>query len=100
MAWLPFIALTHAFARLASIALWNNIPHDTEVLAKYYEHQNKDGSPDRRFNENALISVCGYGLIGLESSNGLKLCFMASNREKAREFERQLAEYSNQLKSL
>lgn len=77
-----------------------NIPSDTNVLSKRYEHQNKDGSPDKRFNKNALISICGYGFIGIESSNGLKLYLMTSNREKAQDFESQLSEYSNQLKLL
>ena len=49
---------------------------------------NKDGSPDRRFNGNRQIPVARYGKLSIESGNGLREEWLASNADAALVFGR------------
>lgn len=71
-----------------------SVASDTVALTEEYEHANKDGSADKRYKYNPLITVCGYGCVGMESSNGLQLYLLTSDREKAHFFADRLSEYS------
>ena len=73
------------------------IPKDTYLLYKEYTHRNKDGSPDRRFKENPIVYYYAYGIVGMESINGLKCYILTSNREKGEEFKNNISEYKKSI---
>lgn len=77
---------------------YNSVASDTALLYEEYEHCNKDGSADKRYKDNPLIRICGYGCVGIESSNGLQLYLLTSNREKTHFFADRLSEYSEKIK--
>lgn len=68
-------------------------PPDAEVTGHTWFRANKDGSPDRRFNDNYEIPVCRYGVIEIEGSNGLQKEFAFSNPDKAKSFVQSFGAY-------
>lgn len=51
---------------------------DANIVDTSWLYVNKDGSRDKRFNNNRKIPICKYGVVAL-SSNQLNLIFMVSN---------------------
>ncbi|MDB5347837.1 MAG: Membrane-anchored nucleotide-binding enzyme [Schlesneria sp.] len=49
-----------------------SVPRDAVVIDHAWRYVNKDGSPDRRFNNNRQIPVCQYEELRLTSSGGLQ----------------------------
>lgn len=56
------------------------VPADARVVGRTWQYVNKDGSPDRRFNNNREIPVCEYQVIHLTSSRGLNVVLHASSQ--------------------
>lgn len=54
-------------------------PSDSEVLGYTWRYVNKNGGPDRRFNNNYHRPICRYGEMKLWSSSGLNTVIMWSN---------------------
>lgn len=52
-----------------------------------WRYINKDGSPDRRFNNNYQIPVVLYGELWLRSLSGLNMVLQTSRPEAANEFQ-------------
>lgn len=48
-----------------------SVPRDATIVGRTWRYVNKNGSPDRRFNNNREIPICLYDQIHLTSSNGL-----------------------------
>lgn len=46
-----------------------SIVKDAEVIRHTWQYVNKDGSPDRRFNNNRQLPVCRYGVISINGAN-------------------------------
>src|SRR5262249_16810050 len=46
------------------------VPSDATVVGKTWRYVNKNGGPDRRFNNNAHLPVLQYGVLVLSSSRG------------------------------
>ncbi|HUA82098.1 MAG TPA: hypothetical protein VL997_17095, partial [Dyella sp.] len=42
-----------------------------QIISHTWKHPNKDGGPDRRFNNNYQIPVCRYEALHLSSASGL-----------------------------
>ena len=55
------------------------VPADSQVVGKTWAKTNKDGMPDRRYNENYEIPIAEYGRIVFKSSTGLNEEYMVSN---------------------
>lgn len=49
-----------------------HVPRDAVVIDHTWRYVNKNGSPDRRFNNNRQIPVCQYEELRLTSSSGLQ----------------------------
>lgn len=49
------------------------VPADGRVIDVTWRYVNKNGGPDRRFNNNQKIPVLNYGRIALRSASGLRL---------------------------
>ena len=56
-----------------------SVPKDAQIAWQTWQYVNKDGSPDRRFNNNRPIPVCRYGELELKSASGLNTVIMYSN---------------------
>jgi hypothetical protein len=62
------------------------VPHDAELISYAWKRSNKDGSQDRRFNDNYQIPVLRYGALVLASQTGLAKAFQVSSHIKAAGF--------------
>ena len=62
------------------------VPKDAQVVDHTWQYVNKNGTPDRRFNNNRQLPVCLYGQILLRSSSGLNVELQVSNIQNARDF--------------
>ncbi|MCK5107820.1 MAG: DUF4236 domain-containing protein [Nanoarchaeota archaeon] len=56
------------------------VPSDTEVIGHNWKYMNKNGGPDRRFNNNYQIPVVLYSEIDLQTKSGINLKFQTSNK--------------------
>lgn len=62
------------------------VPQDAQVVSSTWLYVNKNGGPDRRFNNNRQIPIAQYGLLEITSSTGLNIHLHVSNLEAARHF--------------
>lgn len=63
------------------------VPKDAFRIGNTWKFVNKNGTPDRRFNNNYLIPVCLYGYLTLKSDNGLNIQLSCSNHENIKGFK-------------
>ena len=63
------------------------VPSDAQVLHQTWRYVNKNGGPDRRFNNNRQIPVVLYPQLTLSSSTGLNIILDSSNLSKATAFK-------------
>jgi len=70
------------------------VPSDTKIVARKFEHCNKDGSQDLRYKENIQLPVCAYGHIVLSSLEGLHIELIASNASTVENFSKAVEESS------
>ncbi|HWB86774.1 MAG TPA: DUF4236 domain-containing protein [Bryobacteraceae bacterium] len=63
-----------------------DIPTDATVVDKTWRYVNKDGGPDRRFNNNTQLPVVQYALLILSSSHGLNIHLYTSNFQEGLAF--------------
>lgn len=76
------------------------VPSDSQVVGHTWKKANKDGSRDRRFNNNYQIPLALYGEIMFKSPTGLLECYMVSNSEKMQAFASALRAYQRDLADL
>lgn len=55
------------------------VPRDAEIVTYTWKYVNKNGGPDKRFNNNRRFPVCKYGEISLESEDGINILLECSN---------------------
>lgn len=75
-------------------------PTDSEVVGQTWKKANKDGSPDRRFNNNYAIPILSYGQLMLSSPTGLLEGYMFSNHDAASTFAAALESHQRSLSAL
>jgi|SRR5208283_4676835 len=66
-------------------------PRDALVVDKTWLHPNKNGGPDRRFNNNRQIAICLYGELKLKSNSGMNVYLMTSKHDSPSKFASQLS---------
>lgn len=64
----------------------DGVPRDSTQVGTTWRFVNKNGGPDRRFNNNAQIPILQYGEVVLHTGAGLQVILQASSLEKARTF--------------
>jgi len=64
----------------------DSVPKDAEIVGHNWRYINKDGGPDRRFNNNYQIPVVLYSEIDLKSRSGINLKFQASDKHAGEKF--------------
>jgi hypothetical protein len=73
------------------------VPQDAKVVGQTWAKTNKDGSPDKRFNENYQIPICLYGQIAFRSPTGVTEEYMVSDANAALAFVEAVNIYKNAL---
>ena len=74
------------------------VPSDALVVGHTWSKANKDGSRDKRFNDNTQIPVCLYGKITMKSATGLNEEYMFSRADVASQFASAFRDYQRSLK--
>lgn len=59
------------------------VPEDALIVDKTWRYVNKNGSPDKRFNNNYQIPICCYSTINCTSESGLNMILHLSNSSSA-----------------
>lgn len=62
------------------------VPSDAQIIDYTWQYVNKNGTPDKRFNNNRQLPICLYASIYITSTNGLNIELQCSNVEKAKIF--------------
>jgi hypothetical protein len=62
------------------------VPGDATVVGRTWRYVNKDGGPDRRFNNNAQLPILQYGALVLTSSRGVNIQLNTSNAQESLAF--------------
>ena len=76
------------------------LPSDAVLSGYTYKYVNKNGSPDRRYNDNPQIPIALYYQLSLSSSTGLNESYLISNAKIGEQFGKLLAEYVENIKNL
>ena len=63
-----------------------SVPRDALVVGQTWRYVNKNGGPDRRFNNNRQLFIVEYGVLELVSSGGLNIHLNTSSTQKAAAF--------------
>jgi hypothetical protein len=71
----------------------DEVPSDAKVVGSTWRYVNKNGTPDRRFNNNRQIPVVLYSQIGVSSASGLNIAIESSDLSKAAAFKLGLSNY-------
>lgn len=74
------------------------VPADTEIIGQAWERSNKDGSRDRRFNNNRQIPIVRYGELRFQTAAGVAEAYQASNSEAAAAFYRAFRNIQDSLR--
>ena len=77
-----------------------SVPTDSKVIGKTWRYANKNGSPDKRFNNNHEIPMTLYNKFFLNSKSGINECYMVSNYEIGSKFCEAFDRYIQTLKKL
>lgn len=74
--------------RVSSIqfAETDSVPEDAQVVGHTWKYVNQNGTPDRRYKNNAQIPLCLYSLVFLRSPSVLDVELQISNVQNARDF--------------
>ena len=56
------------------------VPRDAEIIEYTWQYVNKDGTRDKRFNNNVQIPVCRYGLLHLMVGQEMSIELHTSNK--------------------
>lgn len=78
------------------ISTVGNIPSDTIVAERTYEHVNKDGTMDRRYKENRNVAVCRYGALAVGDDDA-QIVLLGSNYLLMHQLFLKLTEYKSKL---
>lgn len=63
------------------------VPKDAVVVGSTWQYVNKNGTPDRRYNNNRQLPICQYGVVYITSQTGLNVEMQVSNVNKSRDFD-------------
>lgn len=80
-------------ARASSFQEEQGVPKDSEIVGHTYKYTNKNGQPDKRFNNNYEIPVVRYGDFRLRSDSGINERYQFSDFSKFTDFAKALTNY-------
>lgn len=70
----------------------DSAPSDAQIVGQTWKYVNKNGSPDRRFNNNRQLPICLFEEIGMVSDQGFKALLQVSKQGVGDAYERAIAE--------
>ena len=73
------------------------VPRDAEQIGAVWKKSNKDGSPDKRFNNNYQIPLLKYAGLSFSSPTGIREVYQVSNYAKAYGFAEALANHRRSI---
>ena len=73
------------------------VPRDAKVVDHTWQYVNKNGSPDRRFNNNRQLPICLYEEVRFRSSTGLNELLQASHVGLGANLERAVGAMSEMI---
>lgn len=76
------------------------VPSDAVQIGTTWKRANKDGSRDRRFNDNYQIPILRYGALAFSSPTGLAEVYQISSYDKATTFAEAVASHKRALANL
>ena len=62
------------------------VPQDAQVVGTTWKYVNKNGGPNRRFNNNREIPIAQYGVVELQSATGLNVLLHVSSLAAMNQF--------------
>jgi hypothetical protein len=74
------------------------VPYDSEVVSHTWKYVNKNGGPDRRFNDNRQLPVVRYEQVHFTSKSGLNEMIQLSKVGVSNEFKSILRELAECIK--
>lgn len=74
------------------------VPGDSQIVGQTWAKVNKDGSPDRRFNNNYQIPITAYGRFAISSPGGVREEYQFSNLQAAGDFARAFEAFRTTLR--
>jgi hypothetical protein len=77
-----------------------SVPSDSVQIGTTWKRANKDGSRDRRFNDNYQIPIMRYGALAFSSPTGLAEVYQISSYDKAASFAQAVAAHKRALANL
>jgi hypothetical protein len=77
-----------------------SVPSDAVQIGTTWKRANKDGSRDRRFNDNYQIPIMRYGALAFSSPTGLAEVYQISSYDKAASFAQAVAAHKRALANL
>ena len=83
---LPYNKL-HVESGNVSFREGDSVPNDGHVLSHTWLYVNKNGDPDKRFNNNRQLPIMDYGVLRLTSETGLNELFHTSRSPVAKNVE-------------
>jgi hypothetical protein len=72
--------------RLTRFIEEEGVPSDSQVVGHTWRFVNKNGTPDRRFNNNRQLPIAQYEELQLSSAQGIQECFQFSRVGAAQAF--------------
>ncbi|MCI8620338.1 MAG: DUF4236 domain-containing protein [Clostridia bacterium] len=55
------------------------VPKDAKIISYTWKYVNKNGGPDKRFNNNRQLPICDYGGLAVTSNDGINFRMQCSN---------------------
>jgi hypothetical protein len=78
----------------------DSVPSDSAVIDYTWRYVNKNGSPDKRFNNNYKIPIVKYYDLNLTSGKGLCESYQFSNAISAEAFSKAFENYCTSIKKM
>lgn len=70
------------------------VPKDVTIIGQTYKYTNKNGTPDKRYQNNYTIPIANYGNLSFQSEAGINDRYMFSNFDKFVDFSKSFVKYA------
>lgn len=70
------------------------VPKDATVVGETYKYTNKNGTPDKRYQNNYVIPVTKYGNLSFRSESGINDRYMFSNFDRFADFGKAFVQHT------
>lgn len=71
------------------------VPKDAEIIDYTWKYVNKNGGPDKRFNDNRRLPICRYGELVFKTEDGINICIEYSNVSLLQSIQQAFIEFAS-----